>query len=234
MIASDRFRFGFFLCLLMGALMAGCQGSAKPEVRPDTIYLDYQAIGDEELGEIVVRLQFRSGGPEGEAILLGDSSRVLVDGKQLGADSSKMNGIYYEAGFPLQEFSGLHEIIFEHASGLQRRDSFYFPFFSLREELAASVSRAKDLELPLTQVEDNEALHIMLTDTSFYGRGVDRMDSIREAKVLLTRQDFSRLNNGPVHAVFYRELERALAGPGKWEGRLYLSYNISREFILTD
>lgn len=235
---SSRFYLHFpVLCVLASVvLLVSCNSGApqreRDELKTDGIFLDYQAIGDESLGQVTVRLQFRFGGPEGDAIMLDAPADVRFDGQPMDTGSSKMNGGYYEAVFPIGDEAELHRINYKDAFGRSYTDSFYFPFFFLNEEIPGKVSRSKELEIRLSGLSDGIPMHVMLTDTSFYGRGVDRIDSIANGKLVFFPQVLGTLSNGPIHIELYREDERILESHGRLRGRLYLSYNISREFEL--
>ena len=146
-----------------------------------------------------------------------------------------MGGVYYEARYLAQGFEGLHQIEYKDGVGKVYVDTFSFPFFSLRSAgLPATVSRTKGLELEIDGLKEKDELHVMLTDTSFYGRGIDRLDTLKEGKMVFTQQDLDKLKNGPVHLEFYREKELGLNQTSRQGGRLYLSYNLSREFVLIE
>lgn len=240
MMFRGRFSFSsvdFFLAGVAMVLLASCNAAVQQEEKykaEDMLYMDYQATGEEGRDEVTVRLQFRYGGPEGKSMLLDSAASVSFDGQQLKADSSKMGGTYYEVRYLAQGFEGLHQIEYKDGAGKVYVDTFSFPFFSLKAELPATISRTKELELALNGLKENDILHVMLTDTSFYGRGIDRIDTVKGGKLLFTQQEFSQLKNGPVHLEFYREEERGLDQTGRQGGRLYLSYNLSREFVLED
>ncbi|HEX2848736.1 MAG TPA: hypothetical protein VHN59_19475 [Chitinophagaceae bacterium] len=242
MISGRCFLFFLLTFFLMGIAVASlisCNAAVQQEEQfkapADMLYMDYQVTGEEERGEVTVRLVFRYGGPEGRGMLLDTSASVSFDGQRLKADSSKMGGAYYEARYLAQGFEGLHEIEYKDGLGKVYVDTFSFPFFSLISGgLPAMVSRAKGLELEINGLKEKDELHAMLTDTSFYGRGIDRLDTLKEGKIVFTQQDLARLKNGPVHLEFYLEKERGLNQTGRQGGRLYLSYNLSREFILEE
>lgn len=225
-----------FMLISLAAVLVGCNATVRQQEisENDMIYMDYQATGDEEGGEVTVRLQFRYGGPEGDALLLDTPASVRFDGQLLLPDSSRMGGAYYEISYLAAEFKGKHEIIFKDEAARTYTDTFHFPFFSLSTRFPAAVSRGKDLELNVAGFDKKDVLHVMLTDTSFYGRGLDRIDTVSEGKLLFTPRDFSVLRNGPIHLEFYREEQRELQKTGRQGGRLYLSYSLSREFVLVD
>ncbi|MGN6291542.1 MAG: hypothetical protein ACTHMV_02270 [Chitinophagaceae bacterium] len=240
MISGRCFLFFLLTFFLMGiavASLVSCNAAEQQEkfkVSADMLYMDYQVTGEEDRGEVTVRLVFRYGGPEGRGMLLDTSASVSFDGQLLKADSSKMGGAYYEARYLAQGFEGLHEIEYKDGMGKVYVDTFSFPFFFLAAALPATVSRAKGLELEINGLKEKDELHVMLTDTSFYGRGIDKLDTLKEGKMMFTPEDLARLKNGPVHLEFYREKESGLNQTGRQGGRLYLSYNLSREFILAE
>jgi len=240
MISGRRFSFSlidFFLAGVVVVLLAACNAAVRQEEKfktaADMLYMDYQATGEEGRDEVTVRLVFRYGGPEGRGMLLDTSASASFDGQLLIADSSKMGGAYYEGRYLAEGFEGLHQIEYRDGTGKVYVDTFSFPFFSLAAALPATVSRAKGLELEINGLK-GDWLHALLTDTSFYGRGIDRMDTLTDGKLAFTPQDLGRLKNGPVHLELYREKERGLDQTGRQGGRLYLSYNLSREFVLNE
>lgn len=225
------------ICILIALLLAGCNdGSPQQEnvqYQTDGLFLDYQAIGYEDRAEVVVRAQFRLGGPEGEVMWLKPPAAVYLDDQLMDTGSTKMTGGYYEAVFDTAEAAGkLHVIHYRDASGYSSRDSFYFPFFHLVEDVPETVNRSNGLEIRLKSRDSIAMVHTLLTDTSFYGRGLERFDTIRDGLLNFSPTDLRLIRNGPIHLEFYLEKERWLQGEIQVRGRLYLSYNISREFEL--
>jgi hypothetical protein len=237
MIFSMRF-LGIMAGLSAGLLLAGCNAGTlqreKKEPVSDGLFVDCQAIGYEERGDVTVRVQFRLGGPEGNPMMLEGPAEIYFDGKPMDTGSTKMTGSYYEAVFAAAETGKEHEIHYRDTKGMSFRDTFYFPFFHLSKELPETVSRENDLEISFSGFEKQGAVHAMLSDTSFSGRGIDRIDTVQNGLLKYSPQDLQTLKNGPVHIEFYRENEWVLRNKGFLRGRVYLSYNISREFELVD
>ncbi|PZR25283.1 MAG: hypothetical protein DI535_18890 [Citrobacter freundii] len=233
----------FFLLitgLLAGLMMAGCNAGTlqkkKKEPVSDGLFVDCQAIGYEERPDVTVRVQFRMGGPEGDAVMLEEPAMIYFDGLPMDTGSTKMTGGYYEAVFEAaaEETRVGHEIHYKDASGQSFRDTFYFPFFRLAKELPESVNRDKDLEISFTGLGKQDEIHAMLSDTSYYGRGIDRIDTIENGLLKYTAADLKTLKDGPVHIEFYKEDEWWLRRQMVARGRVYLSYSISREFELRE
>lgn len=225
---------------MVGLVLAGCNAGTLQKKRQepvsDGLFVDCQAIGYEERGDVTVRVQFRMGGPEGDAVMLEEPAMIYFDGQPMDTGSTKMTGGYYEAVFAaaVEETGAGHEIHYKDASGQSFRDTFYFPFFRLSKELPESVTRDKDLEISFGGLEKRDEIHAMLSDTSYYGRGIDRIDTIENGLLKYTPEDLNTLKAGPVHIEFYKEDEWWLRRQMVARGRIYLSYNISREFELRD
>ncbi|MCG2617417.1 hypothetical protein LZZ85_24175 [Terrimonas sp. NA20] len=226
----------FPLILLLTAVLIASCNNGSPQRATDTagdfLYLDYQATGEDGVKEAVVRIQFHLAGPEGPALLLDTPAMVLFDGLPMTEGKSKMNGGYYEAAFLLDEENNEHFITYRDQAGHIYNDTFSFPFFRVVKELPQAISRSKGLQINFSALDSGTEIHSMLTDTSFYGRGIDRVDSVTGNQIHFTETELLALDNGPIHLEFFREEEHYLQRNGRLHGRLYLSYNVSREFEL--
>jgi hypothetical protein len=91
-----------------------CTESPEPVARQNRtsggIYYDYQVWGEEGRNEVTIRLQYRRGDEEGDAVALEEPGQVMLDGEPLTADSTKFTGTYYELTKPATEFKGNHTI----------------------------------------------------------------------------------------------------------------------------
>lgn len=220
--------------LLAAFILVSCNNGSpqQPDVQNDWLFLDYQVTGEDGVPEGVVRVQFHLAGPEGQALLLDTPAAVLFDGHPMAEGKSKMNGGYYEAAFLLDEADNVHFITYRDPSGNLYNDTFSFPHFRLAEELPATVDRAKGLQVDFSGLDSITVIHTLLTDTSFYGRGIDRLDSVVGGKLYFSEIELLALENGPIHLEFFREEEHYLQRNGRLHGRLYMAYNVSREFQL--
>ncbi|MGZ8559231.1 MAG: hypothetical protein ACXWWC_12895 [Chitinophagaceae bacterium] len=205
----------------------------KKSLNPGSIYFDYQVWGDEGSKEVTIKLQYRYRNAEGITILPEHTGKVEFDGQVLEADTSKMNGFYYEALLPLENFGGEHSIVFTDLGNKQYREEFNFPIIYLKKEIASIISR-KNLVLELAGLDSNEIVRVLLTDTSFYSRDIDKTDTVRNEKITITEMDLANLKNGPVHIEIFKEEERPLKETTKAGGWLSLSYSIKRVFELKD
>jgi hypothetical protein len=215
--------------------LAGC-GDRKdsPEVKEDkSNYFNFSLRGDEESGSISARLQYKVGGAEGRAILLPVNFSVLVDGTELILDSSKMNGPWYERIFDTAGFRGPHKLQFKTPSGTVDSEEFEVRLFSLRTKLETQIP-AKDLVLQVAGLKDPDTLRVLLTDTGFYSRGIDRIDTVRNGQLLIRKADLEGIKPGPVVLELLKEEEMQLDSIGTGRGDLLISYGLRRLFELKD
>ena len=217
--------------------LAGCTSNevrTSKRSNPDAIYFDYNIWGDEESGMVTVKLQFREGGPGGTPVVLGGIAKVEFDGEELRADSSRMNGAWYETNKTVKGFNTRrHRVVYTDNNEKQYQEEFNFNVFYLGTELPKQLKR-DDLVFELEGLEPEEYINVLLTDTSFFGRGIDRLDTVRNGRIFVTRQDLDNLKNGPVSLEFYLEEEKALLQTTRHGGRLSTSYGLKRVFELKD
>lgn len=200
---------------------------------PQSIFLDYQVTGSEEEDSVTILLHFRNGDLEGDAFRLDKPSEVSLDGEILFFDSSKMTGYYYEIRRSLGAFTGKHNIVFTDIQGNTYREEFSFQPFSLINS-PAELNFGDSLGLQFAGLEKEDYLLILMTDTSFPGRGINRVDTIKNGKLVIPPDELKQLTPGPVQIMFTREFERPLENGTKSGGRLAITYRISREFILQE
>ena len=225
-----------FLYILLPWLLAGWSCKDQPRHRSDDyaampLYCDYRISGDDESGHVTVLMQFRAGGPDGPGMLLEKPAAVLFDGYELTPDSSRNHGVYYEQRWLASEFNGHHEVAFITGGGDTLRETFRYPVFGFAQPVPPKMAVA-DLEIELTGLPANDSLHILLLDTSYRNAGIDRYIRLQNNKILLSTDDFSRLEKGPVLFDIYRDEERELGETYEAGGRLALSYALHSRFLL--
>lgn len=226
----------FFLTVLFAVLLARCSNdktSPEKKVDPNVIYFDYRVWGDEENSEVTVRLQYFIGEEGGKTVSWEHSGKVEFDGETLQVDSSRMNGFYYEAMIPQENFVGRHSIVFTNNNGKQYKEEFDFSVISLKTEIPAVINR-QEFVIGLNGLDSGEAVRLLLNDTAFYSRGIDRIDTVRNDSIIITPRDLENLKNGPVYLEIYKEAEWPLKEPGRGGGRLSVSFGLKRVFELRD
>ena len=223
-----------FACCVM-ILSVACVSNYREnheEINPGTIYFDYNVVGDEENNIITVKLQYRIGGPNGWTWLIPNHGKVEFDGQLIEADSSKRNGIWYEVIKPHDEFEGQHMIVFTN-SGKTYKEVFDFDVMSLKTKVPAVIKRG-DLVFELEGLNSGDHIRVLLTDTAFYSRGVDRVDTVEDGRISISRSDLDNVTDGPVTIEFYRESQKELKETTIKGGRLSISYGLRRVFELRD
>ena len=224
-----------FLALFCGLLifLMACSDddeSGHPIERNNAdFYFDYTIVGNEENNEVTIKLQYRSGG---RTWLIPQPGKVELDAEVMVADSSRRNGYWYEANKPLDEFEGQHQIVLTNR-GKRYTEVFDFKMMSLKTEIPRVVYR-DDLVFEFNGLSDGDPIRVLLTDTGFYSRGIDRIDTVLEGKIMISLYDLDNVNDGPVTIEFYRDTERELTEPTERGGRLAMIFGLRREFELKD
>jgi len=205
----------------------------KKTVDPNVIYYDYKVWGDEENSYVTIRLQYFIGEEGGKTVSWEKSGKVEFDGETLQPDSSRMNGFYYEAMIPLENFVGKHSIVFTDNNKKQYKEEFDFSPISLKTEMPPVINR-KEFMIGLNGLDSGETVRLLLNDTAYYSRGIDRIDTVQNDSIIITPRDMENLKNGPVYLEIYKEGEWPLKEPGRGGGRLSISYGLKRVFELKD
>ena len=73
-----------------------------------------------------------------------------------------------------------------------------------------------------------------MTDTSFINDGINKLDSVKKGRVVVTPDDLENLANGPIQLELIKETERPVIIGEKKRGRLRIIYEMRRSFILED
>ncbi len=225
-----------FLVIFIIAGFVACKSKDKAanlNDDPQSIFLDYQVTGNAEEDSVTILLHFRDGDIEGRAFRLDKPSGVTLDGEVLAFDSSKMTGYYYEIRKPLAAFTGKHNIVFTDIQGNTYREDFSFQPFSLINP-PAELKFSDSVGLQFEGLGKEDYLLVLMTDTSFPGKGINRVDTIRDGNLVISPDELKQLAPGPVQIMFTREFERPLDNGTESGGRLAITYRISREFILQE
>jgi hypothetical protein len=233
MNCTGRAHLLFFGGGLLVLLLVSCHNNEtinEKNVDPQSIYFDYRVWGDEDGGYMTTRLQYRVGATN---LLLISPSKAELDGVVMRSDSSKMNGIYYELAKPVKEFTGAHTIVFTDRNGKQYREEFDFQPISLKKSLPAVIQRA-DLVLEIDGLKPNDPVKLMLSDTASFSEGIDRVDTVKNGRIVITADDLQKLASGPVHLELSREDERRIRNGTRRGGKLVVLYELKREFELKD
>jgi hypothetical protein len=225
-----------FFILLSAFVVSSCTsneiGSAG-DVNPDAVYFDYKIWGEEDKEDVTVTLQYRFGGSNGTTLVLEAPARVELDGEQIPADSSKMTGAFYEVQKPLTEFTGRHLILFTDINKKEYVEEFSFKPFKLSRELPAELERG-ELVFDFEGLEPVDYVRVFARDTSFESNDINRIDTVKNGRIILTPADLYNLVNGPINIEFYKEDEKPVKNGTREGGRIAVTYGLKREFELKD
>ena len=201
------------------------------DVNPESIYFDYKIWGEENSDDITVMLQYRFGGPNGTTLVLEEPAKVELDGEEIKVDSSRMTGAFYEVIKPVNEFTGKHTIVFTGSNKKQYKEEFSFQPIRLRTQVPEQIKRG-ELVFELDGLEPVDFVRILLTDTSFTSEGINRLEMVKNGRVIISRQDLEMVVNGPVHLELYKEVEKPMKNGTEEGGRISITYGLKREFEL--
>ena len=227
------FAFLFLSCILFITSCTSNEIGNNKDVNPESVYFDYRVWGDEESGEMTVKLQYRFAGPNGTTLLLEEPSKVAVDGVVIQADSSKMSGAYYEIMKPVKDFAGHHSIVFTGPDGKEYKEEFNFMPVRLITKIPAAINRS-DLVFELDGLAPEDYVRVMMTDTASFSEGISRIDTVTNGRIVITKADLASLANGPVHLEISKEDEKRVKNGTREGGTLSISYELKREFELKD
>lgn len=201
-------------------------------VNPGQVYFDYQVSGSQESENVAVMLQFRVKGLQGPTLLLDSPSEVRIDGVPIPADSTRMTGPYYEIIFRAAGFEGTHTIEYTNIDGDKFSEDFEYQPMRINGLADSSLSRNEDLVLDIDGLDSVDYVRIVLTDTSRFNEGINRLDTIRNRRLMITRKDMQELSPGPLQLVLTREYERPVKNGSKRGGRIAITYEVRRELYL--
>lgn len=215
-------------------LIFSCKSKDKKmtkEADTDSIYFDYKIVGEEGYDNLTVILKYREATKTGAAITLDALTKVMLDQEVLIPDSSVMNGTYYEIQKPIVTFSGKHQVTFLSKSGKEYKEEINFSPMMLLTDIPENIYR-EDLVLDFSGLEVEDYIRVLLTDTSFFNDGINRIDTVRNNQLILYKKDFDRLANGPILLEFVREFERPIKDASIAGGRVRINYTLRRTFNL--
>ena len=203
------------------------------DVNPESIYFDYKVWGEEGNEIVTVMLQYRFAGRNGTTLMLEDPGKVELDGEQIMADSSMMTGAYYEVLKTVDDFTGSHNIIYTDINGKKHTEHFSFYPLTLRKPIPEELNR-NDLEFELNGLDSVDFVRVLMMDTTFESMGINRIDTVRNGKLIIKKERLRNLENGPIHLELYKEADKPVKEGTKEGGRISITYGLKREFNLKD
>lgn len=214
-------------------LLAACFSASRDEpAAMDDIFFEYSVNAEEGNDSVSVLLKFKEYDEYGQAISI-EPGKVSLDGISIAADSTPMTGPFYTLNKHIGEFTGKHRIEVVLPDHKKFRDEFSFQPFSVRSPLPDTLKRAK-LQLEFNGLNSGEVVRLIITDTSFTGDGIHRLDSIWNNRMLITKNDLSFLEPGPINLELTRESVQKLRNVTGAGGIISISYTIRKECWLRD
>jgi hypothetical protein len=199
---------------------------------PNAFYFEYRISGAEEEENVIVYaqiLRWRAG----PAVSLASPSKILLDGEEMNVDSANLTGSYYELQKPLSAFAGIHVITFISPHNQEYKEEFDFKPFRLKTKIPLEVTRS-DLSFDFSGLDKLDLLRVVATDTSFSSNDINQFDTVRNGRLTIQEWRLDNLENGHINLLFSKELERPVKNGTKGGGRIAISYELRREFILKE
>lgn len=222
--------------LLITLLISGVSCGTKDKkvdttLEIDNIYFDYKISAEEGYDNLTVLLKYRNDDKNGDAFAPEVLKNIKLDEEILVPDCSKMGGVFYEIQKPINTFSGKHYITFFTNEGKEFKEEIVFSPMILTTVIPETIKR-EDLVLDFTGLENEDHVRIVLTDTSFFNDGVNRIDAVLNNQMILSKKDLGSLADGPIVLEFIREFERPIKNAGEAGGRVRINYTLRRSFNL--
>lgn len=224
------------LTVFISVLFLSCTSNEignNKDVDPQSVYFDYRISGEEGRDNVTVFLQYRFSGPNGTTLVLENPAKVELDGKDIPVDSSKFSGAYYEVSVPAQDFTGKHSIIFTDLDKKEYKEEFDFQPVTLKTIIPKIFSR-NDLVLNLDGLAPVDYVRVILTDTAFSSPDINRLDTVVNGSITISKKDLQKVVNGPVYLELTKETDKPVKEATREGGHFSFSYGIKRDFILQD
>lgn len=222
----------FFLLLLFYGTSCSNEKPGDKEVNQENIYFDYKVTANEGDDMLTVMLQYRDG-EGGDAISIRETGTVRLDGEPVPEDSTKMTGAFYELYKPVDSFTGKHSIVFTDAEKNEFKEEFNFNPVVLKTKIADTIQRS-ELVFEFNGLDSEDYIRVLMTDTSFANNGINRVEIVRNGRLIISKNDLESLANGPTQLEFIREHDTPVKNGTKQGGRLQVCYSLKREFWLGD
>lgn len=219
--------------LLVGLVYASCLGYAGREkaAGPDDIFFDYTITGDEANDSVTVILKFHEFSAYGQIVLF--ATEAFLDGSPMPVDSSSVTGPFFSLTKHKDAFTGKHSLSVTGSDGKKYKEQFTFRPFTVVSGLQDTMTRNR-IVLQLEGIDKWDVMRVLLTDTSFTGQGINRVDSMVNNKLVISRNELGYLENGPVNMELIKENERPVEQGTRAGGTLSVFYAVRREFFLKD
>lgn len=221
----------FVLALLFfGIALTGCR--ERPDYREEELFHDYQITGEEGADQVSILVQFRERNSYGPTVELIEGSGIELDGIPLELNKETRSGPVYVASRSVNEFDGSHQLVFTDSRGKKWKQELVFSMFNLVDSnLFKRPVDSAGFEIVINAVWPVKRLRVLMTDTSYAGKEVDKKQVLTQNKLTITRADLTGLKPGPVQLELVSEYQRIMEGKARLRGALNVAYTVRREFL---
>lgn len=220
------FRKYKFRVIAFASLLLACNSSEigdSKDVNPESIYIDYQVIYNENLDSVNCFLQYRFGGKSGTTLVLTPPSHVTFNGENIIVDSSPLLGAFYRKRFLRVGFEGTNTIQFTDSKNQMHEETFHFVPFSCTK--APTVFRQTDsLVFTFDGVKNNDAILFEIVDTSSESPNMDSTLFIKNNKLTIPATAFTKLSLGLLDFKFQKKQDQPLKNPMAEGGEFSFQY----------
>jgi len=224
--------------LVIGSLLVSliaCRSREEPNraIQKPLLFIHCSITGEEHSEVVVIRVQYKKGGPNGRPAMTNSTAGVLLDEVALEKDSAGYSGAYYEISRPAANFEGSHTLDFIDSTGKTTAYKFdYFPFRITPD--VGTVIQTKPMLLRLTPASKQQAMvTLLLTDTAFNNEDVNLRSALSNSSLEITEEMWQKLKPGPVVMEIVREERIAMDKATGYAGRIAIIYGMKREFVAT-
>ncbi|MES2775917.1 MAG: hypothetical protein V4722_17205 [Bacteroidota bacterium] len=219
--------------LLLGSCRSNEIGNSK-DVNPEAIYQEYSITATEGEEYADLTAQFRFGGSNGTTLVLNDDSYISLDGKKLDVDSSGFLGAFYKTRAKIPASPTDHEWAFADGKDKTYHNGFRLASFGLTNKFDKPL-KPEDLELNFTGFDENDSIHLNISDTSSLAafRDIDTVLRITAGRAMVPGEQMKRLSTGPLTIQIVKYKNLSLAEATKEGGAINYSFEFkTREAFL--
>jgi hypothetical protein len=219
--------------LALSVLLMACLGTTGQEADPDELFFDYKIWGEEGNDSVTVMLFYREEGPTGPTVRIDEPGFVELDGERLLPDSNMMTGVFYTVRKEVKQFTGKHSILYTDVNQKSYREDFDFSPFTLKEPFRDTLQRVR-LQILLEGLDKMDVVRVLLSDTSYPGDAIERLDTIWNNELIISKSALTYLNSGPVYLELSKEDEWPVEKGTRTGGLVSVTYTLRRELFLLD
>ncbi|MBS1730952.1 MAG: hypothetical protein JSS67_09290 [Bacteroidetes bacterium] len=216
----------FIPAILITSLLYACNsteiGDSK-DVNPESIYIDYQVLYNENSDSVDCFFQYRFGGKAGTTLVLTPPSHVNFNGENIQVDSSLLLGAFYRKRFLRTGFTGENTVQFTDNKNQMHEELFNFKPLSCTKA-STSFKQTDSLQFTFDGVSDKDTFLVEISDTSSVSPDMDSILYIKNNQLLFPASMFSKLSPGMIRFKFQKKQYKPLKNPLAEGGQFLFQY----------